>query len=122
MISKLKNTNKLSDTLINDIERLIKKYNDVAIDLYKVVREYEGKEATIQVLEKSLYDFKEQYEIAKSIQSTIFPKNLPDNQIISVKAKLISMYETSGDFYDFAELVPNKVYGIFFRKLLKLTT
>jgi hypothetical protein len=29
LISKLKNTNKLSDTLINDIERLIKEYNEL---------------------------------------------------------------------------------------------
>jgi serine phosphatase RsbU (regulator of sigma subunit) len=77
------------------------------------VLKYEKEEPSLKTLEKNLIEFKNQYNIAKKIQSSIFPPSLPNNHLISITAKLISLFETSGDFYDVTELISNSVYGVF---------
>jgi serine phosphatase RsbU (regulator of sigma subunit) len=113
--SLLKAINKIKsvpDKLVYEIKQIITHQSKVMDKLKYVLKKYEGEEATFEQLEKSLREFRMQNEIAKNFQSSIFPTNLPNNELISIRAKLISMGETSGDFYDVAELIPNSVYGV----------
>lgn len=113
IISKFKQIVKIPDFIIENLEKVISYQNNIINDLYHIIHKYEGKDADLQTLEESLSEFKIQNEIAKFIQSKIFPSFLPDNDFISIIAKLNPIGETSGDFYDVIEIIPNSVYGVF---------
>ncbi len=113
LIRKLRNCKAIPKVLLKNIETILFNKTKIIKELYQIVKEYEGKNASLKVLEKTLIEFKEQYKIAQSFQHNIFPQSLPENQQISVNVKLVSLYKTSGDFYDVAEIIPNKVYGVF---------
>ncbi len=112
LINALTNVKSIPDRLILDIKDIINQQSKILDEVKYILKRYEGEQATFENLEKSLKRFKIQNEIAKSFQSSIFPSSLPNNELISVQAKLIPMGETSGDFYDIAELIPNSVYGV----------
>lgn len=113
LIKRLRNCDVIPKVLLKNIETILFNKTKIIKELYQIVKEYEGENASLRNLEKTLIEFKEQYKIAQSFQHNIFPQSLPENQQISVNVKLVSLYRTSGDFYDVAEIIPNKVYGIF---------
>jgi phosphoserine phosphatase RsbU/P len=45
--------------------------------------------------------FRKELEIAKEVQSFLFPKNLPDNQSIKIKASYYPHDSIGGDYYDY---------------------
>lgn len=100
------------DAVLEELEEVLSFHDSVIKELDKVKDTYEGKESTISTLEETLKEFKVQEDIAKELQSSIFPKYLPNNKLIEVATKLISMDETSGDFYDIVEIMSNSVYGV----------
>jgi len=52
--------------------------------------------------------FRKELEIAKEVQSFLFPKNLPKNDWISIKASYHPHDIIGGDYYDYVELPNNK--------------
>ena len=48
-------------------------------------------------------------KVAKNVQQTILPSNLPDNDNIRIVAKMIPLMEVSGDFYDIVKVDDNRV-------------
>ncbi len=112
IINELKKCGYIPQVVLKSLAVMFKKYSSTIHELFNIVKTYEGKNAGLSNIEHSLLNFKDQYDMAKSIQNCIFPKNLPDNPLISVNAELVSMFETTGDFYDVVELLPNKVYGV----------
>ncbi len=48
--------------------------------------------------------FRKEMEIAKEVQSFLFPKNLPDNQHIQIKASYHPHDSIGGDYYDYIKL------------------
>lgn len=113
LMSELKNNKEIYTRLFEDIDKLLIYQNRIIDELNKIVHKYEGQDAGLDTLEESLKEFNNQHSLAKSLQSSIFPSSLPDNSLIKISAKLNPMSETSGDFYDVAEIIPNKVYGAF---------
>lgn len=118
LISELFNMKAFPEKTLTVLRNTIRKYYRLFKNLRITLLNYEDYsdrdliEHGIDIIESVLLEFKDQYEIAKSIQNSIFPSKLPDNQNISIKAKLVSLYDTTGDFYDVVSLVPNKVYGV----------
>lgn len=112
IINELKKIHEIPVKLSKLISSVISYQNKIIQELNSIVLKYEGQEADLETLEESLQEFKTQHTIAKKLQSSIFPTALPDNDIIKITAKLNPMSETSGDFYDIAEIVPKSVYGI----------
>jgi sigma-B regulation protein RsbU (phosphoserine phosphatase) len=45
--------------------------------------------------------FRKELEIAKEVQSFLFPKNLPDNQRVKIKASYYPHDSIGGDYYDY---------------------
>jgi sigma-B regulation protein RsbU (phosphoserine phosphatase) len=48
--------------------------------------------------------FRKEMEIAKEVQSFLFPKNLPDNQRVHIKASYHPHDSIGGDYYDYIKL------------------
>lgn len=114
IVNILKNIDDIPENLLADIDDTLKFHNNIIDKLKDVVKRYEKTEAVnLHELENTLQQFKTQDRIAENLQSSIFPKKLPDNDLLSITVKLIPMNKTSGDFYDFAELINNSVYGLF---------
>lgn len=114
IIGTLKKLNDIPQNLLLEIDETLSFQKNIIDDLKEVVRRYEKTESVnLNELEKTLKQFKTQDRIAEGLQSSIFPKKLPDNDLLSITVKLIPMNKTSGDFYDFAELISNNVYGLF---------
>lgn len=85
----------LNLTLIQALSNII----IVAIENKKLARRQLRQEA----LRKEL-------EIAKNVQSFLFPKNLPYNDDLQVQAKYLPHHNVGGDYYDFIELPDNKFF------------
>jgi serine phosphatase RsbU (regulator of sigma subunit) len=112
MIEELDNKINAPKKLVHDIKNIYTRNKKIMEKLDEIIDVYEGGDSSINSLEKTLKKFKKQEEIAKNMQTAIFPSILPNNKIISVTAKLLSMDETSGDFYDVFEVISNSVYGV----------
>lgn len=112
LVKKLKSNPDVSQELIKDFKEITAYQNNIIKNLDEVISKYEGDSAELENLEKTLFQFKKQEEIAKKLQSSIFPEVLPDNDIVTISAKLFSMDETSGDFYDVIEIIPDSVYAV----------
>jgi len=85
----------LNLTLVQALSNII----IVAIENKKLARRQLRQEA----LRKEL-------EIAKNVQSFLFPKNLPYNDDLQVQAKYLPHHNVGGDYYDFIELPENKLF------------
>ncbi len=69
----------------------------VAIENKKLVRK-----------EQKQQEYNRQLEIAKNVQSLLFPKLLPNNGRITVEASYLPHHTVGGDYYDYIEISPNK--------------
>ncbi len=85
----------LNLTLVQALSNII----IVAIENKKLARRQLQQEA----LRKEL-------EIAKNVQSFLFPKNLPYNDDLQVQAKYLPHHNVGGDYYDFIELPEDKFF------------
>lgn len=113
-LKKLKPNDEKSSELLNKLENIIssqyktiKRLSDIVMD-----GDSKGIEDISKTISESYEEFKQQLQIARYVQKAIFPKFLPDNDIVSIMAKLFPMEETSSDFYDFYEILKGRVYGI----------
>lgn len=79
-------------TLIQALSNII----IVAIENKKMAR----RELRQEALRKEL-------EIAKNVQSFLFPKNLPNNQTLQVRAHYLPHHTVGGDYYDFLQINPD---------------
>ncbi len=112
IIKQIENNSVLPKDLAKKLIDVMKSQNSFIENLFSIVRKYEGKNVDMKTLEDALLNFKKQSDMAKIIQESIFPSSLPNNNIVSITAKLFPMNETSGDFYDVIEIIPNSVYGL----------
>ncbi len=112
VIKQIESNSVLPKDLADKLIDTIKSQNSFLENLLNVIKKYEGENANIKTLEEALHNIKKQGEMAKAIQDSIFPSSLPNNNIISITTKLFPMTETSGDFYDVVEIIPNSVYGL----------
>ncbi len=81
LVEKLKNNLNIPRKLIEDFENMISLQKEIIGDLNDLAMKYEGIEddTAFEKLEKSLRNFKRQRNLAKNLQSVIFPPTLPDN-------------------------------------------
>jgi two-component system sensor histidine kinase ChiS len=61
---------------------------------------------------KKLNLFKQQLDIAREIQESTIPKNLPKLKDMSITARYIPMESVGGDFYDF-HIINDNCFGVF---------
>lgn len=100
---------------------LFEKTEEIILSQYKTIQrlsdivvkdEDKGIEDISKTISEAYEEFKQQLQIAQYVQKAIFPKKLPDNDSISMKVDLMPMEETSSDFYDIFEILPERVYGV----------
>lgn len=70
----------------------------VAIENKRLVRKEIRREA-----------FRKELEIARHVQSLLFPKELPENEVMSMHASYIPHYSVGGDYYDVMRLSEDEI-------------
>jgi sigma-B regulation protein RsbU (phosphoserine phosphatase) len=62
--------------------------------------------------EQEQASYKKQLEIAKDVQSLLFPKHLPYNDKLKITANYLPHHSVGGDYYDFIEIEKDKKFMI----------
>ncbi len=85
----------------DELEELANSFNKMALDLKEHINELQRTTAEKERLQKEL-------EIAKGIQQSFLPKNVPKIKGIELAAFNLPAREVGGDFYDFIPITKDK--------------
>lgn len=112
LLYEIKEKDILKYTLYKELEDTLSFQNNIIERIENILKLY-GDEPDFDLLCERLIEYNQQNKIAQKIQKTLYPPSKWNNKLITIRAKLISMWDTTGDFYDIIEIITNKVYGVF---------